>query len=294
MNVPREDVTRATAVLGFSLVVWLLSYSRLLADSEAAIRKLRAHKADVRWVTERGLVYGDAIPLRKEEYHYRVAIGEQWTGGNRGLAWLSDVARLKVLRIENAPGVDEDGLAQMGKLLDVEEFYLLRVDVSDEGLVCLHSMPRLRALGVQHVPITDDGLAGLAQLKNLESLDLFSLKQVGDKTVLALERQPRLRRLTLARTEVSDAGLQHLNRGLESLNLWETQVTDDGMKSLRPLRKLKALNLTGTRVSDQGLAHLARLPELESLSLGRTAVTEAGVTAFLKARGSRRQIRVVH
>lgn len=294
MYVPREDITRATAVLGFSLVAWLLSYSRLLADSEAAIRELRAHNADVRWVTERGFLAGHATPLRKEEYHYRVTIGKHWTGGNRGLAWLSDVARLKVLQIENAPGVDEDGLAQMGKLSDVEEFYLQRVRVSDEGLVCLHSMPRLRSLAVQYVPITDDGLAVLAQLKNLEYLNLGSLKQIGDKTVLALERLPRLRRLNLARTGVSDAGLQHLNVGLESLNLFETQVTDDGMKSLERLTKLKHVTLTGTRVSDEGLAYLARLPELESAYLGRTAVTQAGVAAFIKARGSSRRIRVVH
>ena len=183
----------------------------------------------------------------------------------------------------------------MGTLSDVHEFYLQHVrPVSDNGLGFLHAMPRLWSLCIQYVPITDDALAGLAQLMNLESVNLGSLKRVGDRTVVALERLPHLREVNLARTGVSNAGLQHLNRGLESLNLFETQVTDDGMKSLEPLKKLKHLDLTGTQISDKGLAHLARLPELESVYLGGTAVTKAGIAEFLKARGESRLTRVVH
>lgn len=285
---------RITGVLAFSLLAWFFGYSHLLAHSDAAIRELRAHRADVRWVTEGGLLEGHATSLPEEEYHYSVTIREDWTGGNRGLARLRNLARLKVLRIDNAPGVDDHGLAQIGELATVEEFYLQRVRVSDKRLGFLHSMPRLRSLCLQYLPITDAALAGLGELTNLESVNLGSLKRVGDKTVVVLERLPGLRELNLARTGVSDAGIQHLNRGLESLNLFETQVTDDGMKSLERLKKLKHLDLTGTRISDKGLAYLARLPELESLYVGGTAVTETGIAGFVKARRSTRPIKVVH
>ena len=281
-------------MLGFSLAALFSSCSHVLADSAAVIRELRARNADVRWVTEGGILEGHPIPLRPEDYYYSVTIDGQWTGGNRGLAWLRDVSRLKVLQVGNASGVNDDGLAQMGKLPEVEELCLEHVNVSDKGLAFLSSMPRLRSLSLQYVSISDDALAALGKVTALESLNLGSLKHVGDKTVVALERLPRLRELTLAQTGVSDGGLQHLNRAIESLNLFETRVTDAGMKSLEPLTKLKHLDVTGTRVSDKGLAYLARLPELESLYVGRTAVTEAGVTAFLKGRGSGQPVKVLY
>ena len=180
----------------------------------------------------------------------------------------------------------------MGELPEVEEFCLSHLRASRKGLGCVNSMPRLRSLCIQYVPVDDGALVGLAQLANLECLNLGSLKSVGDGTVAALERLPRLQQINLARTGVSDAGLRQLNRRIESLNLFETKITDEGVKSLLALTKMKHVALTGTRVSDTGIVYLAKLPALESVYLGNTAVTSAGVAAFRNARGLGRPVRI--
>jgi hypothetical protein len=101
---------------------------------------------------------------------------------------------------------------------------------------------------------TDAGLAGLAPLTRLRTLDLYS-------------------------TEVRDTGLAHLTplAQLQTLNLSYTNVTDAGLAHLASLAQMqKTLDLTSTKVTDAGLAHLALLAQMQTLDLSRTKVTDAG------------------
>lgn len=76
-------------------------------------------------------------------------------------------------------------------------------------------------LDLRYTNVTKEGLKGLANLKNLTSLDLSNLSGVNDAGVLEL------------------AGLKHLT----SLNLSRTRVTDAGLKGLSNISNLASLNL---------------------------------------------------
>jgi hypothetical protein len=95
--------------------------------------------------------------------------------------------------------------------------------------------------------ISDAGLARLARLDHVTSVDLSFA-----------------RRLT-------SAGLRHLARlPLESLELggWGTQVNDAGLEVLGALSELRSLSLVWAQgISDAGVAHLARCARLESVNL---------------------------
>ena len=67
------------------------------------------------------------------------------------------------------------------------------------------------------------------------------------------------------------------------LNLWDTGVTDAGLKDLAGLKSLQSLALGGTPVTDAGLKELAGLTSLQSLYLYDTKVTDAGVAELQKA-----------
>jgi hypothetical protein len=74
-----------------------------------------------------------------------------------------------------------------------------------------------------------------------------------------------LRTLLLGHTKVTDAGLKELAglKGLKELDLDDTQVTDAGLKELAALKELKELGLFGTKVTDAGVAELRKaLPTL--------------------------------
>ncbi len=47
-------------------------------------------------------------------------------------------------------------------------------------------------------------------------------------------------------------------KGLESLELWSTKVTDAGVAQLKELKGLQKLNLMGTKVTDSGVAELKK------------------------------------
>jgi internalin A len=62
-----------------------------------------------------------------------------------------------------------------------------------------------------------------------------------------------------------------------TLNLSDSQVSDDGLIHLQPLNNLTSLVLYRTAVSDTGLTHLAGLKNLRILNVASTNVTVAEV-----------------
>ena len=83
--------------------------------------------------------------------------------------------------------------------------------------------------------------------------------------------------------EIDDAKLGRLKEDLEGLTrlqylgLWNTLVTDAGLKNLEGLTRLRSLNLMGTKVTDAGLKNLEGLTQLHELNLDSTLVADAGL-----------------
>ncbi len=90
---------------------------------------------------------------------------------------------------------------------------------------------------------------------------------------------PELKTVVLYNTAVTDHGLRHLATvtSLTALELGYTATGDDGLARVKNLTALETLGLTETRVTDVGLAHLKGMTKLRVLSLNKTAVTDAGL-----------------
>src|SRR3546814_15053073 len=65
---------------------------------------------------------------------------------------------------------------------------------------------------------------------------------------------------------------------LQTLELWDTRVTDEGLAHLAGMRNLKRLNLQNTKITDKGIGQLRSLTVLESIKLGKKEVTDAGLS----------------
>ncbi|MCE9567515.1 MAG: hypothetical protein K8U57_36410 [Planctomycetes bacterium] len=61
------------------------------------------------------------------------------------------------------------------------------------------------------------------------------------------------------------------------VELWESELTDAGLKELAPLTQLTSLSIGGTKITDAGLKELAHFSDLTTLSLRETAVTDVGL-----------------
>jgi len=75
----------------------------------------------------------------------------------------------------------------------------------------------------------------------------------------------------------ADLGQVAACKGLQTLVLRGTQVTDTGLAQLKELTGLQVLDLGGTQVTDAGLDQLKDLKGLRVLQLWGTRVTRAGL-----------------
>jgi hypothetical protein len=92
----------------------------------------------------------------------------------------------------------------------VVKVYLHQTQVSNDDLIALEKLPKLRNLFLGKTKISDQGLAHLEQAVELETLSLNA-------------------------TRVTDEGLKSLSglKNLKTVNLQETQVTQAGVSQLR-------------------------------------------------------------
>jgi HEAT repeat protein len=179
----------------------------------------------------------------------------------------------------------DDDLAPLEDLPQLERVSLAKTGVTDEGLAHLAALRQLQSLSLaDDHEITDEGLAHLKGSTQLRSLDL-SRTRVNGEGFKSLEGMSRLRRLKLDQTRVTDIGLKHLRglTNLQTLDLTMTHVTDAGLAYVGEMRGLESLNLFATSITDAGLAHLTGLTRLKNLTLRTGEITEAGVKALRQA-----------
>ena len=104
--------------------------------------------------------------------------------------------------------------------------------------------------------------------------DLSGLSELGPNDLYKLNVSSMFARADADRHVL--APISHLT-GLQILKLYQTGITDEQMKYLKPLRALRALELSNEfSISNTGMAALKDLPALEYLSID-PGVTDAGL-----------------
>jgi hypothetical protein len=208
---------------------------------------------------------------------------------DEGLQHLASLKSLKQLSVwvKNVRG---PGLAYLAKLPRLEYLCLGasfedKCKFNESGLAYLKDIPSLKKLYIfWQLPITDVGMAYIANLTGLEELDIADLP-ISDAGLAQLQSLTALRKLDLGRkgARVTERGLVYLQemKSLESLTL-PSNLTDAGLTKLAEFEKLKSLDFGGT-ISDTGLSHLAKLRDLEILHiLDSKNVTDTGMSHIAK------------
>lgn len=189
------------------------------------------------------------MPLGNEELKYLagfeslaklvlVNVKSDVTG--KGLANLSGLANLRSLFL-GCRSISPEGLAHLSRMTYLNE---LDLDIPElDHIEFLRQFTRLTRLTLMHTAITDDDLANIAGLKQLDGLGV-SYAQIGDE------------------------GLRHVAglSNLFSLELSHTRITDAGLDQLPSLSKCMLLDIQGTAVTRVGEARLrAKYPAMRIL-----------------------------
>jgi hypothetical protein len=134
-------------------------------------------------------------------------------------------------------------------------------EITDADLIKVAAMVPVNAeiveLDLKGAPITKEGLAQLASLPGLRSVNLTGCGLIG-----------------------ADWGGISTAIQLEQLNLESAAINDESLAAIAPLVNLKSLNITRTQVTDAGFSHLTKLSRLESISCGDLVISGAGFEAF--------------
>lgn len=178
--------------------------------------------------------------------------------------------------------IADDDLEVLDLFPELEDITIISPEVTDAGLSRLPE--RLTRLVIQCPRVTEQGLAGIAKMRRLESLDLESC-QLRTLAGLALDQKPLLENLNLAGTQLTSEGAAPLAfaKKVTTLNLNATAIDDECMPIIGQLSVLEELRLDGTLITDEGLLHLGSLRRLRWLYAADTGVTSEG-KAQLKQR----------
>jgi len=144
----------------------------------------------------------------------------------------------------------------------------------------------LRGTGVRVLSLSgcrwlrDRDLAVLAELTELEWLDLTDCRGITGEALAHLTSLHRLSRLDVSCTSFGDVGMAHLAAfpRLRNLDLTRTRVSARGLVHLPALRALECLRLTIPEGGAEGTLYMAALPRLESLTIWGDDLSPAGVS----------------
>lgn len=141
------------------------------------------------------------------------------------------------------------------------------------------SIKRLRGRGVK--------VMAVAQGSNFLQVSCINDTTFGNaQAPMLLPLKEQLVWLELGNTEIGDEGLKTIGKlgNLTRLHLEHTRVSDAGLAALASCKNLRFLNLFDTGITDQGLQHLLQIPSLQEVHLYKTGVTPEGVQKLQKSR----------
>ena len=176
------------------------------------------------------------------------------------------------------PRITAAGLANLRNASQLTGLELHGEKIDDQGLASLAGLKHLRSLNLAYTDITDAGLKHLAKLAYLKELVLTGTR-IDGSGLADLPDLDDLETLKLNDTQVNDTHLVAIGRHshLRWLDLSGTPIDGTRLESLAALGNLENLSLESTQVTDAALHNLQRVVSLGSLNLNDTAITNAGL-----------------
>lgn len=180
---------------------------------------------------------------------------------------INDLWQLKYLYLNGCPITDED-LIHLGSLAKLRTLGLESSLVTGKTLKFLACKTSLVVLNLSHTQISADGINALKEFQQLDSLYLQGTRfPVG--ILYALSSLPRLIELDLSETAANDDDVKDFKmlRLLRTLYLDNTLITDKSVDTFLEMNRLEFLSLKGSMISSSALQRLKRIrPEITVLT----------------------------
>ncbi|MDP9202253.1 MAG: hypothetical protein M3P26_10050 [Gemmatimonadota bacterium] len=192
----------------------------------------------------------------------------------------SRLDHITALDLEGSKGLTDDGLLHLARLPRLRHLNLMGCGITDSGLEVLRRLPALESIVLTGTRVTDAGAANLAACDSLQAVNL-SWTRTGDGAIRALAGKGKLYDFRSG-NQVTDAGLALLQE-LPVFKSW--QGGEPRMSLLGFDARPSFLMLRGP-FTDSGMAQLAGLDGLFALNVDsdQLAITGAGLAPLANLR----------
>jgi Leucine-rich repeat (LRR) protein len=197
-----------------------------------------------------------------------------------GVKHLSVHTKLRSLKL-GSPSVTDASLKTIAGFSDLVALSLQECSLTDEGFEALTDrLTQLKEVAIFKANVSAGPLKAFASsAKTLSKLNLRGTQLTSQAWLEHGAVYANLADLEVSETKIDDGLLPALSKHdqLKALNVWRTQVTDQGLESLVPLG-LTRLNLDdNAAIGDPGMEAVAKMVTLEWLHVGKTKITDEGV-----------------
>lgn len=168
----------------------------------------------------------------------------------------------------------------IGSLSGIKVLTLYKCPMTDDTLALLANLPNLERVGIEGAKFTDVGLKQMAGWKNLKQMTFFHILHdgfngSGAKHLAGLQH---LENFGCGGSTFTDAGMEAVGelKHLKSVRFWHCRNTDAGTVHLKKLPELRAVWLAPQftpRITDKSLEILATIPTLEEVKLTETRLS---------------------
>ncbi|MBA3238919.1 MAG: hypothetical protein H0T62_11320 [Parachlamydiaceae bacterium] len=127
------------------------------------------------------------------------------------LKQLTNLTHLRSLNLGASVRVTDEGIPYIITMKNLVFLDLGATRVSDQGILALSALPKLKKLLLSRCNITNEGLKDLASMKNLEFVDLSECENITDKGILHLKNIGTLKIVDLSYCEnITEQGIKGL------------------------------------------------------------------------------------
>ena len=175
---------------------------------------------------------------------------------------IAKLPRLRSLDLSHTV-VSSVGLAYLKGHAALRELNLETTRVGNLGMKAISRNENLTSLDVSGTRVDSDGMVYIGNLRRLRSLRIGP--NVSNDALAAIEGLVELEEFW-GPVDMSDAGLGHLRNmtKLRRLAAGLRLVTDDGLRSIRGLKRLEGLRLDHSQITDKGMEYVGEMGGLRS------------------------------
>ena len=196
---------------------------------------------------------------------------------------IASLSRLEVLNLKNGVDVDDEAVEGLTSVPTLRVLNLSGTDVTDDGLMSLNEL-ELEVLNLSTCDgVTDDGMYWLQHIRSLKKVDISNCHAITSAGIEQLTNLPDLTDLHMRGMKPLGCSSLSKMKRLASISLRDCGwVKDETLEDLARCKTLKSVCLRNCyQITDNGLKMLCRLPLLRSVHLrGCTQITDVGLNCL--------------